>query len=765
MSDESGRRRGLFLLVVGGYLLLSLGYGVVNPLFEAPDEHWHFFTTLAVARDRQLPRVTEPADPWLGQEAAQPPFYYVLGALIVAPVQAQGAREMVWPNPRLEVGDASAMHNVNAFVHGSWEAWPWHGYALAAHLLRIFSSLLGLGTLLFIHGSATQLWPERPGRALLALAMTAFLPQFLFVHSSVTNDVLITFFCAAAIWQLLRLWQGPSSAGRLVLLGLTVGLAILSKTAGILLLAYVCGVLLLLGLRRGAALWRTVLRVTSLVALPALAIGGWLLLRNWSLYGDPTAANQFVAIAGGDRGYTLGQVLGEWAGLWTSLFAVFGWFNVRAAPWVYDVWNGMVGLAIAGALWTAIGQRGRAGHRPEGSMMALWLALWVGLVYAALVSFMMRTPAAQGRLLFPALAPLALGMAYGLDGSWRALRRILARVSVVGEWLPERALYLAPLIALATSIHCLAVILPQTYRKPPLLSSETLPSEAVALRVETGAGSELLGYRLETEVTQPGDVAWMTLYWHLQDRDAVIGPRMTVAAPQAPQMIAPRTAAPQVVVELFGREERVVGKLQAYHGGGLYPITLWPEGAVVADRVGIRLQEGMQAPVVARVQVGLASSGYRVTLGGIEVEPVQWPAEPTEELASLGEAIRLVQAELSHSDVMPGDDVSLTLSWYVVQDVDVAYTTFVHLGQPGEQPLAQGDAEPLEGAYPTTHWEAGEVIVDDTYTLTVPPRLAPGRYPLLVGLYVRQDGRRVPLYVAGQRQEQDAFVSGWIDVR
>jgi hypothetical protein len=478
-----------------------------------------------------------------------------------------------------------------------------------------------------------------------------------------------------------------------------------------------------------------------------------------------TAANQFVAVAGGDRGYTLGQVLAEWDGLWTSLFAVFGWFNVRAAPWVYDVWNGLVGLAMVGALWTAMSRRGRTERTPEGSVVAFCMAVWVGLVYVALASFMMRTPAAQGRLLFPALTPLALGLAYGLEGLWHATRRTLARVAAVGGWFPERALYLAPVIALATSIYCLTVVLPQTYRKPPILSAETLPSETVALQVDLGAGVELLGYWLETDATQPGAVAWMTLYWHLQEDDAVIGPRTTVAAPQAPQMIAPRSAAPQVVVELFGREERVVGKLQAYHGGGLYPTSLWPEGAVVADRLGIRLEEGMQAPLIARVQVGLASSGQRVTLGGVEVEPAQWPAEPTEELASLGEDIRLVQANLSQDAVAPGDDVSLTLSWYVVGDVDAAYTTFVHLGQLGEQPLAQGDAEPLEGLYPTTHWQAGEVIVDDGYTLTVPPTLAPGRYPLLVGLYVPQDGRRAPLYVAGQRQEQDAFMAGWIDVR
>ncbi|MEZ4517410.1 MAG: hypothetical protein R3C44_11465 [Chloroflexota bacterium] len=46
-------------------------------------------------------------------------------------------------------------------------------------------------------------------------------------------------------------------------------------------------------------------------------------------YGDPTAANQFVAIAGGDRGYTLLQVFRESPGLILSLVAVFGWFNLQ----------------------------------------------------------------------------------------------------------------------------------------------------------------------------------------------------------------------------------------------------------------------------------------------------------------------------------------------------------------------------------------------------------------------------------------------------
>ena len=37
---------GLILL---GYLAVTLAYGALNPLFEAPDEHWHFFTAAHIA--------------------------------------------------------------------------------------------------------------------------------------------------------------------------------------------------------------------------------------------------------------------------------------------------------------------------------------------------------------------------------------------------------------------------------------------------------------------------------------------------------------------------------------------------------------------------------------------------------------------------------------------------------------------------------------------------------------------------------------------
>ena len=151
-------------------------------------------------RDRtgRLPRVTEPPDAWLGQEAAQPPLYYLLGAALIAPIDTTGARAAVWLNPFAWIGDASALTNINRMVHPPGEAGPWTGHVLAAHVLRVFSTLLGLGTLLAVYGSARVLWPASRTRVIMAPALLAFLPQFNFIHASITNDALIAFLCSLA---------------------------------------------------------------------------------------------------------------------------------------------------------------------------------------------------------------------------------------------------------------------------------------------------------------------------------------------------------------------------------------------------------------------------------------------------------------------------------------------------------------------------------------------------------------------------------------
>jgi len=324
---NSGKHRVRFWLwlILGSYLLVTLGYGFINPLFEAPDEHLHFFTIQQIVDTGHLPTVApgEDYDRWVGQEAAQPPLYYLLGTALAAPFNSANPREILWLNKFVAMGNASSLNNINRFIHGPDESFPWHGYALVMHLLRGFSTLLGFGTLLFIYGSGRLLWPNDTYPVLLATSLVAFLPQYSFLHSSVTNDALIIFLVSAALWQLVRLWLDLVTRSRLLLLGVTIGLAALAKNAGIILLVYALAVLFLLVLRgepgqeegippssrksesnsHGLTGLRLIGSIVLYLILPVILISGWLWARNWILYGDFTATNQFIRLAGGDRNY------------------------------------------------------------------------------------------------------------------------------------------------------------------------------------------------------------------------------------------------------------------------------------------------------------------------------------------------------------------------------------------------------------------------------------------------------------------------------
>ncbi len=751
------RRRLLLTLILAGYLIVTLLYGVVNPLFEAPDEHWHYFTAQSIAENGRLPYVAAGADydEWLSQEAAQPPLYYLIGALFIAPVDTSAAREEVWPNKFTSVGDASALININRFVHSEPDAWPWEGYALAAHILRWLSTLAGLGTLLCIYLAGRLLWPRDAYRALLAVALVAFLPQYNFLHASASNDPLIIFFVSAALWQLIRLWQGGVSRARLLLLGITVGLAALSKNAGITLLLYTTGFLALLAIRRRAdgvegagpesepamVGWRLIGAAAVWVVLPAVLLAGWLWIRNATLYGDFTATNQFVQIAGGDRDYSLLQVLMETRGLWLSLFAVFGWFNLRAPDWVYWFWSALAGLAIIGAAARALKiyrqrqaapatSRESAGFLDwaravlqKGWVLPLLLALWVVLVYASLVVFMLRTEAAQGRLLFPALLPLALGMASGLTATgW------LRRLSV-----------LFPVAAFFITLYCLFNVIRPAYEKPPTVAE--LPTGAEEIGVEMGQGIRLVGAQVEPQTVLPGDPLWLTLYWRGDD----------VA-----------DDAPEFVLSVFGRNNEEIGKVHSYHGRGLYPAGLWPDGQIIADRFGLWIDKNTAAPVLAVVDTTLLD-GATARAGEIKIMPHDWPPLDEERLAQFGPHIDLLDVNVTPQHARPGDSLAIDVLWQARADLDEDLTTLVHLGQPDETPLATGDRQPLDGRYPTRVWENGEQI-DDHYTLALPDDLSAGRYPLWIGMYNSGTMERLPILIEGEAQPFNVYLAGWVEV-
>lgn len=745
--------RALLALILAIYLVLAIGYGLTTPLFEAPDENSHYYTAAVIAKTRSLPQVDGDFTELTEQEAAQPPLYYLMAAVAATPFDVDLADDFFWPNPAVQLGAADSPQNINAFVHTELESWPWSDPVAIAHLWRLLSSILGLGTLLAIFGCARLVWPLNAERALLATAMVAFLPQFAFSHGAISNDPLIVFLCSLALLQLLTMWYCEATWPRLALLGLTVGLAILSKTAGLLLLLYSLILVALLTWRSqrgssGGKIVQQVILSLAIVALVALSVSGWLLWRNWQLYGDVTAANQFISLAGGNRGYSLFRVLRETPGLWRSLFAVFGWFNVLAPGWVYLIWNGIVVAALIGAifqLWSWLktrrslleaGDTGRKAPLRVANLVdhpvvpAVLLGLWPVMVYAGLVSFMMRTPAGQGRLLFPAVLPLALALAYGLSRYHR------------------RGLYvIAAALAMVTSVFCMVVVLPEAYARPAVITAADMPPEARSFNADMGQGLRLVAAEVKSDIVEPGQWAYMTLYW---------------LADETPPGAKEQTG-PQQVIELFGQDIELAGKLQSYHGNGLYPASLWQAGQIVVDSLAVRINDEASVPAEALIFVRLGGEESAVNVGSVKIAPPEWPPKTEAILADL-EGIELIGATLDRSAAKPGETVKVILRWQVATAPERDLTTFVHLGQPDQPPLAQADGVPLGGHYPTTLWAAGEVF-DDNYELLLPSDLPPGLYPIQIGLYVPEDGSRLQLAVDGVRQPNDAYVTGLLEVR
>ncbi len=132
--------------------------------------------------------------------------------------------------------------------------------------------------------------------------------------------------------------------------------------------------------------------------------------------------------------------------------------------------------------------------------------------------------------------------------------------------------------------------------------------------------------------------------------------------------------------------------------------------------------------------------------------------------ALLGDHIALVSAEVVPAQVRPGAVVRIDVRWYVPRGrPQQDYTTLIHLGQPDQPPLSTGDSPPLGGDYPTRAWANGETI-DDDYRLVIPVDLAPGRYPVWIGMYDPANGERLPVTVEEELQPNDVYLAGWVEV-
>ncbi len=114
-----------------------------------------------------------------------------------------------------------------------------------------------------------------------------------------------------------------------------------------------------------------------------------------------------------------------------------------------------------------------------------------------------------------------------------------------------------------------------------------------------------------------------------------------------------------------------------------------------------------------------------------------------EQIALLGYRVIKDQEHITFADLHPGDSFELQLIWESRAEITESYHIFVHVSDEAGQIMTAYDGLPQEGAYPTSVWDAGEVIMT-THSLMLPPD-ADSDLMIWLGMYTWPDLVRLPL--------------------
>jgi hypothetical protein len=254
---------------------------------------------------------------------------------------------------------------------------------------------------------------------------------------------------------------------------------------------------------------------------------------------------------------------------------------------------------------------------------------------------------------------------------------------------------------------------------------------------------KLIGYDLAGNRAQPGEALPVTLYWQGLDW---LGADYTIFA------------------KLLAADQTVHGGRERLPQEG-YRTLYWAPGEIISDpfgvpvettapagvyylNIGLYEQVGQQAISLPLVQDGQPLAATSLNIGPIKIGQAATgftrssanPQYPLAQSFGLDPNLTLLGYDLKAAP----QAFELTLYWRSEAPLPLDYTVFVHLRDAAGQTVAQKDQPPLQGAYPTSLWDRGEIIADNLL-IPMPAELSAGPYQLVVGLYDFQTGNRLPV--------------------
>ncbi len=762
------------IVLLGVFIALALFYSIIIPLFEGPDEDDHFRYAKFIADQRALPvQLFEPGGGIAGHQGWQPPLYYSLVALVVAPIDTSDHEQHLWRNYAATfVGDPACCGR-NIYYHTDSENFPYTRTTLAVHLARLLSILCGAVTVWATYQTC-QVFGNLTGLA--AAAIVAFNPSFLFASALVSNDAMLSAFSSLVLLMWVRLLtektarqtviasraaakQSPNRTMGIAssrsfdsattnvaplrtllamtrsaaFLGALIGLGILTKTSALGLIPFSMLVLIIAAWRARDARFAIIGNATML-AIIAL-ISGWWFIRNQMLYGDPLAYRLMITSAIFPRAGPLTppelfQISLPW--LWQTFWG--GPTPSDFSPAILITLGVLTSVAFVGMILSIIRD-----SRFEIRDSILVLGAWLAFILVAQIQFIRTTTGAdQGRYLFPAISIIALFLVAGLVEFARFVIRISTLRLGSGQDFEFRITNLSFVICsfVISAFFTLALFVPfaytlPAYARPALLSPNDLARIANPAQATFADRFQLLGYDLETRAAKPGDTLRVALYW---------------------RALAPMNESYRVFVHVIAQDNRSAGGADVIPARGAFPTVYWKPGDTLRDVVQIPIAPNAPSGKY-EIQVGaypVGKPGERLQLSGgdeshVELTAIKIAPRDAERAAftprtrvdaNFGHQIELTGYDLSANQ----DTLELTLYWRARAAPDRDYTVFVHALDANGKIIAQADRQPRP--YPTSLWDTGEQVRDD-YTLALAPGTSAQR--IIVGLYRADTGERLPV--------------------
>ncbi|MCQ3931567.1 MAG: hypothetical protein DPW16_14005 [Chloroflexi bacterium] len=442
---------GLLTLIVILYLGFAYGYATRTPDWQVPDEpaHYNYIRQIVETGDLPViemgdwdsayldelkgsgfdPAVTENIDR-VQYEDHQPPLYYLVQSVVY----------------RLSDGDLKT--------------------------LRVFSAVMGAGVIICAWAILRRVFPQHEWIGLSAAAFIAFIPQRLAIMGGVSNDSLAETIAALVLLMVTIYLVPPQSdvkpaaqttPSKLAFgLGLLVGLAFLTKTTVYYVVA-VAGLAILW--RCWHEKWPLKKSLSQIFAfgVPALILGGIWWVHGIQTYGgtDILGLQRHDKVVVGQlrtEDYIEKELGGSQQEYWENLsettyhsfWGQLGWMALPMPNWIYQVIGFMLLVVLLGIclyVWQS------AGFKNRRLILGLF-ALGTSLVFAQFLIYNRTFVQFQGRYLYPALIPMAIGTAVAFYG-WAAWAARYTK----WVWLPRLA-FLIPFSQLGLAWYVLKQIVP-----------------------------------------------------------------------------------------------------------------------------------------------------------------------------------------------------------------------------------------------------------------------------------------------------------------